>query len=125
MQAANRLRKSCLYFLELAALRFARLADRSSQDRQRRDRTPDCLYVGEDLKRGPWEAKKWGWIAPSPLNRATSNSSQSTTSVITPEPTVRPPSRIAKWLPTSNATGLSRSTNTTALSPGITISWSA
>ena len=46
----------------------------------------------------------------------------STTSVMTPEPTVLPPSRMAKWLPMSRATGLSRLTATAALSPGITIS---
>src|SRR5258708_5402356 len=45
----------------------------------------------------------------------------STTSVMTPEPTVLPPSRMAKWLPISRATGLSRLTITAALSPGNTI----
>src|SRR5262249_15827817 len=46
----------------------------------------------------------------------------STASVMTPEPTVLPPSRMAKWLPMSRATGLSRRTPTVALSPGRTIS---
>src|SRR5206468_11907076 len=46
----------------------------------------------------------------------------STTCVTTPEPTVLPPSRMAKWPPGSSATGLSRLTVTVALSPGSTIS---
>src|SRR3974390_1920219 len=57
----------------------------------------------------------WGWITPSPLV-------YSTTSVMTPDPTVLPPSRMAKWLPISRATGLSRLTATAALSPGMTMS---
>src|SRR3981081_4635901 len=46
---------------------------------------------------------------------------QSTTSVMTPEPTVLPPSRMAKWLPMSRGTGLSRTTRTAACAPGIHI----
>ena len=42
--------------------------------------------------------------------------------VITPAPTVRPPSRIAKRTPSSRATGVIRSTSIFTLSPGITIS---
>ena len=41
---------------------------------------------------------------------------------ITPEPTVLPPSRIAKRRPSSKATGLIRTTFISMLSPGITIS---
>ena len=41
---------------------------------------------------------------------------------ITPEPTVLPPSRIAKRRPSSTATGLIRTTFISMLSPGITIS---
>ena len=41
---------------------------------------------------------------------------------MTPAPTVRPPSRIAKRLPSSNATGVINSTIRFTLSPGITIS---
>jgi len=43
-------------------------------------------------------------------------------SVIVPEPTVRPPSRIANRRPFSNATGVINSTLIDTLSPGITIS---
>ena len=57
----------------------------------------------------------WGRIEPP-------HEVHSTTSVMTPEPTVLPPSRMAKWLPMSRATGLSRLTATRVLSPGITIS---
>ncbi len=46
----------------------------------------------------------------------------STISVITPAPTVRPPSRMANRLPISNATGEINSTAMFTLSPGITIS---
>ena len=46
----------------------------------------------------------------------------STIFVTTPEPTVRPPSRIAKRLPSSRAIGLCSSTSTFTLSPGIHIS---
>ena len=42
--------------------------------------------------------------------------------VTTPEPTVRPPSRMAKRRPTSMAMGVISSTFITVLSPGITIS---
>ena len=42
--------------------------------------------------------------------------------VTTPDPTVLPPSRIAKRLCSSNAIGLSNSTSTLTLSPGIHIS---
>jgi hypothetical protein len=42
--------------------------------------------------------------------------------VITPAPTVRPPSRIANFEPCSNATGTINSTSRFTLSPGITIS---
>src|SRR5207244_4066482 len=43
-------------------------------------------------------------------------------SVIVPAPTVRPPSRIAKRLPFSIATGTMSSAEIVVLSPGITIS---
>ena len=43
-------------------------------------------------------------------------------SVIVPEPTVRPPSRIANRKPFSSATGVISSTLIATLSPGITIS---
>jgi hypothetical protein len=46
----------------------------------------------------------------------------STISVIVPEPTVRPPSRIANRRPFSKATGVINSTLIATLSPGITIS---
>ena len=46
----------------------------------------------------------------------------STTLVTTPEPTVRPPSRIAKRLPSSIAIGLCNSTVNLTLSPGMHIS---
>jgi len=46
----------------------------------------------------------------------------STTFVTNPEPTVRPPSRIAKRLPSSIAIGLPNSTSSETLSPGIHIS---
>ena len=46
----------------------------------------------------------------------------STISVMVPEPTVRPPSRIANRSPFSSATGVISSTVTDTLSPGITIS---
>jgi len=46
----------------------------------------------------------------------------STISLITPAPTVRPPSRIAKRRPTSIAIGVMSSTAPAILSPGITIS---
>ncbi len=42
--------------------------------------------------------------------------------VITPAPTVRPPSRIAKRTPSSRATGAMRFTSIFTLSPGMTIS---
>ena len=42
--------------------------------------------------------------------------------VTTPAPTVRPPSRIANFKPSSIATGVMRSISTLMLSPGITIS---
>jgi len=42
--------------------------------------------------------------------------------VMTPEPTVRPPSRMAKREPASSATGAISSTVITMLSPGMTIS---
>jgi hypothetical protein len=42
--------------------------------------------------------------------------------VITPAPTVRPPSRIANFEPCSNATGTIRFTSRFTLSPGMTIS---
>jgi hypothetical protein len=42
--------------------------------------------------------------------------------VITPAPTVRPPSRIANFEPCSSATGMINSTSRLTLSPGITIS---
>ena len=45
-----------------------------------------------------------------------------TISLITPAPTVRPPSRIAKRSPTSIAIGVINSTAAAMLSPGITIS---
>ena len=43
-------------------------------------------------------------------------------SVMAPDPTVRPPSRIAKRSPFSRATGVINSTSIVTLSPGITIS---
>jgi len=46
----------------------------------------------------------------------------STISDTTPEPTVRPPSRIANLIPLSIATGEISSTSISTLSPGITIS---
>src|SRR5215469_1027269 len=46
----------------------------------------------------------------------------SLTAVTTPAPTVRPPSRIAKRRPGSQATGMMSSTSILMLSPGITIS---
>ena len=46
----------------------------------------------------------------------------STTSVTTPAPTVRPPSRIAKRSSRSIAIGVISSTSSATLSPGITIS---
>ena len=46
----------------------------------------------------------------------------SITFVMTPAPTVRPPSRIAKCEPFSNATGVINLTFIETLSPGITIS---
>src|SRR3990172_2953058 len=46
----------------------------------------------------------------------------SLTAVMTPAPTVRPPSRMAKWLPASSATGVISFTVMLMLSPGITIS---
>jgi hypothetical protein len=46
----------------------------------------------------------------------------STISVTTPAPTVRPPSRMAKFNPSSIAIGFISSTFITVLSPGITIS---
>jgi len=45
-----------------------------------------------------------------------------TIDVMTPAPTVRPPSRMAKRLPVSNATGEISFTPIWMLSPGITIS---
>ena len=50
------------------------------------------------------------------------NPAYSTISVMAPDPTVRPPSRIAKRSPFSNATGVINSTSIATLSPGITIS---
>ena len=47
---------------------------------------------------------------------------QETTLVTAPAPTVRPPSRMAKRLPSSSATGAKSSTFIVTLSPGITIS---
>ncbi len=47
---------------------------------------------------------------------------QAIISLITPAPTVRPPSRIAKRRPTSIAIGVISSASTDTLSPGITIS---
>lgn len=44
------------------------------------------------------------------------------TSATTPDPTVRPPSRIAKRIPWCMAMGAINSTSTSTLSPGITIS---
>jgi len=49
-------------------------------------------------------------------------SNQPTSSLITPAPTVRPPSRMAKRNPTSHAIGVINSTSAAILSPGITIS---
>src|SRR5207247_2574800 len=46
-----------------------------------------------------------------------------TTSVTTPAPTVRPPSRIAKRSPWSMAIGWMSSISMFVLSPGMTISW--
>src|SRR5690606_22159489 len=48
--------------------------------------------------------------------------SQSLIFVTTPAPTVLPPSRIAKRRPCSHAIGVTSSTSTVMLSPGITIS---
>jgi hypothetical protein len=50
------------------------------------------------------------------------NKSYSRILVITPAPTVRPPSRIANFEPCSNATGTINCTSRFTLSPGITIS---
>jgi hypothetical protein len=49
-------------------------------------------------------------------------SPQSNTSVMTPAPTVKPPSRMANFEPFSSATGTISSTVMFTLSPGITIS---
>src|SRR5262249_27616240 len=51
-----------------------------------------------------------------------SDGGQSITLVMTPAPTVRPPSRMAKWPPASSATGVISSTAMLTLSPGMTIS---
>jgi len=49
-------------------------------------------------------------------------SNQPTSSLITPAPTVRPPSRMAKRNPASIAIGVIKSISADILSPGITIS---
>ena len=56
------------------------------------------------------------------LSLSASASGYSMISVIVPEPTVRPPSRIANRSPFSSATGVISSTLIVTLSPGITIS---
>ena len=63
------------------------------------------------------QAKAWGAVL---CQKATEN--YSATSVTTPEPTVRPPSRIAKRRPFSIAMGVISSTFMTTLSPGMHIS---
>ena len=63
------------------------------------------------------QAKAWGAVL---CQKATEN--YSATSVTTPEPTVRPPSRIAKRRPFSIAMGVISSTFITTLSPGMHIS---
>jgi hypothetical protein len=55
-------------------------------------------------------------------SRQLSGTNYSMILVMTPAPTVRPPSRMAKRLPASNATGTINSTFRFTLSPGITIS---
>jgi hypothetical protein len=55
-------------------------------------------------------------------NTASLNRFYSRTFVTTPDPTVRPPSRIAKRLPSTRAIGLPRETSTLTLSPGMHIS---
>jgi len=66
----------------------------------------------------------WRLAAISPTNRLirTKIVDQSRILVTTPEPTVRPPSRIAKRTPSSIAIGLPNSTVTFTLSPGMHIS---
>ncbi len=58
----------------------------------------------------------------SPRPKTPLASNQARTFVTIPEPTVRPPSRIAKRLPSTSAIGLPNSTSRPMLSPGIHIS---
>src|SRR5215211_5731011 len=61
------------------------------------------------------------WACPPP-RRSSVETPYSMISVTTPEPTVRPPSRIAKRRPSSMAMGWMSSTVISMLSPGMTIS---
>ena len=65
-----------------------------------------------------WRFPTWGC---APITRGPF-AAYSMISVIVPEPTVRPPSRIANRKPFSSATGVISSTLIATLSPGITIS---
>src|SRR5439155_674020 len=81
---------------------------------------PDAdLVLGEGCHGGSLDARRAGHQRPAPILRA---SSYSTTSVTTPEPTVRPPSRMAKRRPWSMAIGWISSIVICTLSPGMTIS---
>ena len=76
--------------------------------KRRRPPQPLALYV--------MSSALFGFHQPGPLQN------YSTILVTTPEPTVRPPSRIANRTPSSIAIGLCNSTVTRTLSPGIHIS---
>src|SRR5437899_621686 len=84
------------------------------------------MAESESDRHGLIESRKRGVRAPRGkivgADRLRPHRVYATTSVTTPEPTVLPPSRMAKLLPNSRATGLSRTTATAALWPGMTIS---
>lgn len=79
-----------------------------------------CQHLLMDLQKLPALVMERHRRAAIPLRQR--GNGYSTTFVTNPEPTVRPPSRIAKRLPSSIAIGLPNSTSSATLSPGIHIS---
>src|SRR5208337_3969566 len=91
-----------------------------------RDRTgdvrPGTLRRVDDFRRGLVEKSEVIRLESDPDLVLDHGHSYSTTSLMVPAPTVRPPSRIANRNPFSIAIGVINSTSTAMLSPGITIS---
>ena len=107
----------------LLVLRRAVVAPLTVHARQRDDVSHDLNLAGSRLwASGARPVCPASMIRTMPGARSLESEAYSTISVIVPEPTVRPPSRMANRAPFSSATGVSSSPVMDVLSPGITIS---